>query len=380
MAESTGIDWCDATFNPWVGCSKVSPGCARCYAEKMVTGRMGRPGTWGEDGVRERTSESNWKKPIRWAALARDGLLPDGSENPDGHRPRIFCASLADAFEPRPELDPWRFDLFDLIAATPELDWLLLTKRPEQARDWMRAWYESPVYLDAALFRLEGDENWHWRGDLGWGVLPNIWIGASIENARFNYRADVLREIPAAVRFISAEPLVRSLLPVKDPDELLPWNPAVEEYEREKHRNLSLDGIDWLIVGGESGSRDARPMHPEWARELKRYCSAQRGFPEGGANLAPGANPPGTTAFFFKQWGARSPLARGEHGVYPTDVCVSEDGQAYAAGDKYTCFPNESDGDLLRFRGIRPKDAGKLLDGIAWCEFPCPLSLAPERI
>jgi protein gp37 len=108
VAESTGIAWCDATFNPWVGCEKVSPGCAHCYAETLVTGRMARPGTWGADGTASAHVAVDWKKPLRWARLARDGKLPDGSDNPDGHRPRVFCASLADVFEERDELDEWR--------------------------------------------------------------------------------------------------------------------------------------------------------------------------------------------------------------------------------------------------------------------------------
>lgn len=364
MGESTGIDWCDATFNPWIGCEKVSPGCAHCYAETMVTGRMGRPGTWGADGVRERTTPSYWRGPLGWERRAALGILPNGDPNPDGHRPRVFCASLADVFEPRPELELWRRDLFELIARTPALDWLLLTKRPELARDWLRSWYEDPVGGTDLLFRDEGDEKWNWRDGIGWGAPPNLWIGASIENARHNFRADVLREIPAPVRFISAEPLLRSLLPVKDPDDVLPWSPAVVEYEREKHRNLSLVGIDWMIVGGESGSRDARPMHPEWAREMRCYCLAQRGFPEGGADLSPGANPRGTTAFFFKQWGAWVPVRRGER----FDVVLEEDGSSRKA-DAALPSPGSA---RLRFAGTNPKSGGKLLDGVEWCEFPAP--------
>lgn len=301
VAEQTGIEWCDATFNPWLGCSKVSPGCARCYAETLVSGRMGRPGTWGDDGVRQRTSLSNWKKPLRWARLAREGLLPDGSENKDGHRPRIFCASLADVFEERPVLDTWRRELFELIAAslpnvwmgvsienaraTPELDWLVLTKRPEYARDWLTTWCRY------------GGESFTWR-------------------------ADVLREIPAAVRFLSCEPLLGSLYDKVTPavrrmhreDSAAVMQALIDSYttpdeasslvrrtERtvigRSKRPLDLTEIDWVIVGGESGPR-ARPMSPKWARELRDACL--------GECVATREHRP---AFFFKQWGEWAPAS-----------------------------------------------------------------------
>lgn len=319
MADQTGIQWCDATFNPWVGCEQVSPGCAHCYAETLVTGRMGRAGTWGSNGVRQRTSEANWRKPLRWARLARDGRLPNGEPNSDGHRPRVFCASLADVFEERDELDDWRRDLFDLIEQTPELDWLLLTKRPEHARE---------------VLRLGGDIYW---GDAR--VLPNVWLGVSIEDARHTWRADVLRQIPAAVRFISAEPLLGSLYPKGDDDAHLGREDRVgnvlvpgtrdqglldegeatavrlgvaDGRERDpgdhhvaalrldldpdlRHRQhrapLDLTGIDWIIAGAESG-HGARPMDEQWVREIRDACltwGSEHGTPE--------TRP----AFFYKQ-------------------------------------------------------------------------------
>jgi protein gp37 len=119
MAENSKIEWCDHTFNPWIGCQKVSPGCDHCYAEAMMDKRYGRV-QWGPHGERKRTSEDNWKKPLAWAKRA------------NGHRPRVFCASLADWLDNRVPLQ-WRSDLGRLIEATPELDWLLLTKRPENS-------------------------------------------------------------------------------------------------------------------------------------------------------------------------------------------------------------------------------------------------------
>jgi protein gp37 len=361
VAETTGISWADATFNPWVGCEKVSPGCARCYAETLVTGRMGRAGTWGADGTRERTSPANWRKPLAWNAAAEK----------TGIRRRVFCASLADVFEPRPELDPWRADLFDLIARTPALDWLVLTKRPEVARDWLRAWYETPIAAtagypgDGPLFRYEGDDDVVPR----WGCLPNLWMGVSIENARHTYRADVLREIPAAVRFISAEPLLGSLYPPPCADcgdhGVFPSHhpgclgncseygcPVPVECERchgGRYRALNLDGIDWVIVGGESGDRDARPMHPAWAREI-RDAVLYGGDPRIEALAAERLVDPNRPALHFKQWGSWRPQF--------TATTVP-------AGNAKLV-----DGQWMVYAGASPKSGGKELDGIGWCEMP----------
>lgn len=128
MGENSTIEWTDHTFNPWVGCQKVSPGCDHCYAE----GWSKRSGMvqWGPHGERKRTSEANWRKPIKWAKAV----------GPGDKRPRVFCASLADVFDNRVPTQ-WRAELFNLIESTPGLDWLLLTKRPENIRkmlpdDW----------------------------------------------------------------------------------------------------------------------------------------------------------------------------------------------------------------------------------------------------
>lgn len=289
MAEQTGIQWCDATFNPWVGCEKVSPGCAHCYAETLVHGRMGRGGTWGADGVRQVTSPSNWKKPLRWAKLAREGLLPSGAENLDGHRPRVFCASLADVFEPRPELIDPRYRLFALIAETPELDWLVLTKRPENAQRLLTDpywWANVEGTAQRIYFERTGEDPSMWLAVHG--PLPNVWLGTSIENARHTYRADVLREIPAAVRFISAEPLLGSLFPKGAPagastagnQDGRRWTETLRE--RPSRAPLDLTGIDWVIAGAESGRR-ARAMNEDHVREIRDACA--------GADVA----------FFYKQ-------------------------------------------------------------------------------
>ncbi len=171
----TTIDWCDYTFNAWLGCTKVSPGCDHCYAEGWAK-RSGLV-TWGAD--RRRTSPANWRKPLRWNAEAAVERL----RNPHRPRPRVFCASLADVFDNDVPLE-WRTDLFRLIYATPNLDWLLLTKRIGN--------------VPRALTVL-GDE----------GLPPNVWLGITVVNQEEADR-DVpkLLRVPAATRFLSCEPLL----------------------------------------------------------------------------------------------------------------------------------------------------------------------------
>jgi protein gp37 len=213
VAERSAIEWTDATFNPWWGCVRVSPACARCYADTWAR-RFGLE-LWAEDGARRFFGDDHWRKPRSWNRAAGQARVPL----------KVFCASMADVFEQHAALEAWRERLWSLIDETPWLQWQLLTKRPENVAamvPWRDAW------------------------------PSNVWIGASIENSRFTFRADILRELPAAVRFVSAEPLLASLF----------------ENGRRHHRPLELDGIAWVIAGGESG-RGARPMNEAWARELR---------------------------------------------------------------------------------------------------------------
>lgn len=234
MAEQSAIEWCDHTFNPWEGCQKVGPGCDHCYAEtRNARYNKGTSLNWGPGSPRRRTSAANWKKPLKWAREAN----AFGAKH--GRRQRVFCASLADVFDNA--VDPaWRLDLFKLIDATPELDWLLLTKRIGNV---------AAMIEEMAPGRTLAD-------------LPHVWLGATIVN-----RDEMLRDGPkliavdAAVRFWSGEPLLGDLGEV--PSELLP---------------------DWVIVGGESG-QGARPMHPDWVCSLRNQCAA------------------GGVPFLFKQWG-----------------------------------------------------------------------------
>lgn len=211
MAENSKIEWTDHTFNPWIGCQKVSPGCDHCYAESMAK-RYGWV-TWGPHGERKRTSVSNWRKPLQWAKAARG----------TGKRPRVFCASLADWLDNQVPRE-WRYDLWGLIEQTPELDWLLLTKRPEN--------YAKLV---------------PWHTDK---IPQNIWLGTTAENQeQAERRGRILRDIPARVRFLSCEPLLSEI-----------------QFEPE-----TLLALDWIIVGGENG-HGARMMQAWWAEHICDQC------------------------------------------------------------------------------------------------------------
>ncbi|SMC89156.1 protein gp37 [Fulvimarina manganoxydans] len=217
MADQTKIEWTDRTFNPWTGCTKISPGCDHCYAEGWSK-RSGHV-RWGNH-PRKRTTEAYWKAPLAWQKAA-SGFIAES-----GRRPRVFCASLADVFDN--QVDPqWRRDLFDLIAATPDLDWQLLTKRPQNIARML-------------------PENW---GASGWS---NVWLGFTAEDqVRFDQRKRFIETVPAAVWFVSYEPAIGPL-------RIAEADPAP----------------NWLIIGGESGP-GARPMKAEWVNGVLKDCGAR---------------------------------------------------------------------------------------------------------
>lgn len=242
MTFNSKIEWTDHTFNPWIGCTKVSAGCKNCYAENMMAKRYKRV-EWGPQGERVRTSDANWRKPISWNKQA-EAL---------GVRYRVFCSSLADVFEikdDQPEMDDWRFDLLTLISRTPNLDWLLLTKRPENV---------LPI-IEGHLAFMNGVAN---ASEIFNDLLPNVWIGISVENQeQADKRIPELLQIPAKVRFLSMEPLLGpvSLRGLVD-GIYRPWL---------DHFAWKVE-IDWIIVGGESGP-GKRPMNPDWARSIRDQC------------------------------------------------------------------------------------------------------------
>jgi protein gp37 len=218
LAETTKISWTDSTFNPWIGCTNVSPGCERCYAEAQNK-RYGRT-EWGPHGDRRRTKAS-WRNPVKWQAHARD------FQQEHGRRQRVFCASLADVFDNQAPAE-WREDLFALIRQCPDLDWQLLTKRPRNVAKFL-----PPDWGDG---------------------YPNVWLGITAESqAYYDQRWPILARTPAFVRFISYEPAIGPLrIATAKPD----FVPAV---------------ADWLICGGESGP-GARAMLPQWARDIRQDC------------------------------------------------------------------------------------------------------------
>lgn len=209
------ISWTHHTFNPWWGCTKVSPACDNCYAEDFAD-RFGGA-TWGINGERRFFGPEHWNGPVKWNSEAEQKKI----------RFRVFCASMADVYEDRPDLVAERQKLWELVGRTPALDWLLLTKRPQNAQ------------------RLSP-----WGG-----VWPgNVWLGTSIENQKYaERRIPILGAIPARVRFLSCEPLLGAL--------------ALSTTVRK-------GVIDWIIAGGESGPV-SRPMNPDWVRGIRDFCASQ---------------------------------------------------------------------------------------------------------
>ena len=276
---NTKIEWCDATFNPWEGCTKVSPGCAHCYAEtrnKRFGG--GTAQNWGKGAPRRRTSVQNWNKVRRWNREAgeafavyanaravwqtEEAMTLRGFTRP--RRPRVFCASIADWLDAEVPI-AWRVDLLDLIRVCTQLDFLLLSKRPQHWRSLLEL---ARDYAADRLHRNEALCDWlnEWLED---GTPPaNCWIGTTVEDQqRANERIPQILRIPARVRFLSCEPLLEHL----------------DLTDACGGAAISVR-LDWVIAGGESGP-GARPMNPDWARSLRDQCAAAK------------------VAFFMKQMG-----------------------------------------------------------------------------
>lgn len=212
MGFITGIAWCDHTFNPWIGCTKVSDGCKFCYAA-VFDNRFGGE-HWGPGATRQVTTKQNWNKVKNWHRLATEA----------GIRRRVFCASLADIFDAEAPVEA-RNNLFTLIEQTPNLDWLLLTKRPQLIVPTIpTSWRDEP--------------------------RKNVWFGTSVEDDRVRERIDILAEVPAAVRFLSIEPMIGDI-----------------EYP------TSMTNIHWAIYGGESGAQ-ARRFDEDWARKGIEMCQS----------------------------------------------------------------------------------------------------------
>lgn len=387
MAENSPIEWTDHTFNPWWGCTKVSEGCKHCYADQLDRRTGGNH--WGPTANRRlvkdwsgprrwnrraESSESAWRRGVETVGGGDESALIDrGFIKP--RRPRVFCASMADVFDDHPSILPeWRQRLWDLIRDTPHLDWLMLTKRPENIRAMLPA-------------------------DWGYG-WPHVWLGTSAEDqTAADERIPHLLSAPAAKRFLSCEPLL-------GPVSMERWLNIVWQccgckgYFTGRHREICPDcdkegfwtgshafngrarppsaiippqsgrGIDWIIVGGESGPQ-ARPMHPEWARSLRDQCNAA-GVP-----------------FLFKQWGEWAPATDDEIPTQFGDACKPfrtlcsngfvgelslESGLLHKPARWPQCFPDGEEGESscnpVFIRRVGKKAAGRLLDGREWNEVP----------
>jgi protein gp37 len=254
VSKHSRIEWTHHTFNPWWGCTKVSPGCKHCYADTWAK-RLGQD-LWGAKAQRRELSPAYWRQPAAWNAEAARNRT----------RMRVFCASMADVFEDRRDLDASRERLWRIVEETPHLDWLLLTKRPENVErltPWKTEW---PV---------------------------NVWLGATAENQRWlDKRMSTLVSAPARVIFLSCEPLLGPL-------DLSQW---IDGAARGVHRK-----VDWIIGGGESGHH-ARPMHPEWLTNLRDQCVRAE------------------IKFHFKQWGNWKPVLPRQVNGYASKVVFLSNG------------------------------------------------------
>jgi protein gp37 len=261
MAKDSAIEWTHHTFNPWWGCTKVSPGCKHCYAETWAR-RVGQD-VWGPHARRRDLSEAYWRQPLAWNAEAQRL----------GERRRVFCASMADVFEDRRDLDAKRDRLWALIEATQKLDWLLLTKRPHKVA-------ELAPYSD------------HWP--------DNVWLGATAENQKWlDKRMLELSELNAKILFLSCEPLLGAL-------DFSAWIGAARRGERRL--------VDWVIAGGESGHH-ARAPNPEWFASIRDQC------------VRAGVR------FHFKQYGNWKPIEPHQENSYRTKTFFFSNGNKIVVAD-----------------------------------------------
>ena len=240
MSDNSKIEWTTHSFNPWWGCARVSPGCVHCYADDQAK-RYGHQ-VWRRHGPRRMLSDQNWARPLKWNRDAERA----------GEPAKVFCASMADVFEAHPDVREPRKRLWGVIEATPWLRWQLLTKRPENI-----------------------------AGMVPWGNdwPSSVWIGASAENQRWaDARLPHLLNIPAAVRFLSCEPLLGPIdLPFIEEWDGCTCSVGPGGYYGMHERGCGTEpgpawgNLHWVIIGGESG-HGARPMDLAWAHSLIRQC------------------------------------------------------------------------------------------------------------
>jgi len=317
VSENTKIQWADHTFNPWEGCTKVSEGCQFCYAltrNQRFAGGM----NWGKGMPRRRTSAANWRKPLQWdkhaficpvsgSKFATREACINRVRHIEPRRTRVFCASLADWLDEEVPIE-WLADLLKVIHDTPNLDWLLLTKRPE---NWLPRMHllqntgdrEDDLSTSGPVTRYAHCIAHDWLR----GSFPaNVWIGTSIENQkRADERIPELLKIPARVRFLSVEPML-------GPVDVASWG----------WRNTGPTDarVNWVIFGGESGT-GARPCNIEWIRDGVKQCRA--------AGVAPFVKQLGSNPYFDFSTEERAAVRLknkkgGEMSEWPEDLKIRE--------------------------------------------------------
>lgn len=291
----TSIEWTDASWNPIVGCTEISPGCANCYAARLAATRLRNTPQYKGLSERPEGCYARWTGEVRF--------LQDRLEEPlHWRKPRkIFVCDMGDLFHEK-VLDEWIGKIVQMMWRCPQHVFQILTKRPERMKELFSGYTEYTTFF---------------RGN----PLPNVWLGVSVENQHFaDERIPLLLETPAAVRFVSAEPLLGEV-------NLRAWP-------------VTRPGIHWVICGGESGA-NARPMHPDWARWLRDQCEAC------------------SIPFFFKQWGEWLHATQMEAAMTATELDLLSKG---------TLCRDTGSGDL--YFKVGKKRAGRLLAGREWNEFP----------
>lgn len=357
MAEKSKIEWTEATWNPITGCTIVSAGCTNCYAMKLAGTRL------REHPTRKGLTQDG-KAGLVWTGEVRfnEKMLTDPLR---WKRPRhIFVCAHGDLFHENVP-DAWIDKVFAVMALCPQHTFQVLTKRPERMRDYLshhdRSWQIAREFLRMFAIeriipghcitndRLPLAENQPDDHPLlkNW-PLPNVWLGVSAENQKTaDKRVPLLLDTPATIRWVSAEPLLGPVDFRHRPatggryDDWLAgehWYPGAGSINSETYRDHPR--LNWLVVGGESG-KNARPMHPDWARSIRNQCK--------------GAGVP----FFFKQWGEWLPVDTWRRALRGKDMIATR-----ATGGLCDDYADEFERDGQRFERLGKKAAGRMLDGV----------------
>lgn len=310
MSDKTAIEWTDATWNPMTGCTKVSAGCDNCYAETFSERFRGTPGHYFENGFDIQLRPDKLDQPLRWKKPRR-----------------IFVNSMSDLFH-NDVPDKYIAEVFAVMALAPQHTFQILTKRHGRMRSLLSAG-DFQTAVAEHMLALTDEERLPDVGDPF--PLPNVWLGVSTEDQKWaDVRIPALLDTPAAVRFISAEPLL-------GPIDLRDHLPHFTDLG-------SPPSLDWVIVGGESG-HNARPMHPAWATSLRDQCAAAE------------------VPFLFKQWGEWTPIG-------PDEVTGRDTVHLDAANGKGTYYAHRYRPGVNQMARVGKKAAGRQLDGRTWDGYP----------